>query len=68
MPGIWMETNAPLFGPTGTLGFDAIKTEDEYLAALDRITELVDAEPDCPEGNELELLGMLIEAYEARLP
>ena len=61
-----MDTYAPLFGPTGTLGIDAIKTEEQYLAALDRITELVDAEPDCPEGNELELLAMLVEAYEAR--
>jgi HTH-type transcriptional regulator / antitoxin HigA len=62
-----MNSYAPLFGPAGTLGIDAIKTEAEYLAALDRITELCDAEPDCPEGNELELLGMLVEAYEARV-
>jgi HTH-type transcriptional regulator/antitoxin HigA len=60
------DTNA-FFGPTGTLRIDAIRTEAEYLAALDRITELVDAEPDCPEGNELELLGMLVEAYEAQM-
>ena len=62
-----MNSYAPLFGPAGTLGIEAIKTEEEYLAALDRITELCDAEPDCPEGNELELLGMLVEAYEARV-
>lgn len=61
-----MNTPASLFGPAGTLGIDAIKTEEEYLAALGRIIELCDAEPDCPEGNELELLGMLVEAYEAR--
>jgi HTH-type transcriptional regulator / antitoxin HigA len=62
-----MNSYAPLFEPAGTLGIEAIKTEEEYLAALDRITELCDAEPDCPEGNELELLGMLVEAYEARV-
>lgn len=61
-----MDTNTSPFGPTGTLGIEGIKTEEQYLAALDRITELVDAEPDCPEGNELELLGMLVDAYEAR--
>ena len=59
-----MDSNGLLFGPTGNLEIDAIRTEEQYLAALDRITELVDAEPDCPEGNELELLGMLVEAYE----
>lgn len=63
-----MDTATSFFGPPGTLALEAIKTEEQYLAALDRITELCDAEPDCPEGNELELLGMLVEAYEAHLP
>ncbi|MDA0342059.1 MAG: transcriptional regulator [Proteobacteria bacterium] len=54
------------FGPTGTLGIGAIKNDAEHQVALERITELVDAEPDCPEGNELELLVMLVEAYETR--
>ena len=36
--------------------------------ALDRITELFDAETYYPECHELEFLGMLVEAYEAKLP
>ncbi len=46
--------------------FKAIKTEEEYEETLRRITEMVDAEPGSPEGDVLELLTMLIEAYEAR--
>ena len=61
-----MRPSASPFDSTGTLGIGAIKNDAEHQAALERITELVDAEPDCPEGNELELLVMLVEAYETR--
>jgi HTH-type transcriptional regulator/antitoxin HigA len=59
-----MQSSESRFGPMGTLGISAIKNDAEHQVALQRITELVDAEPDCPEGNELELLVMLVEAYE----
>lgn len=41
-----------------------IKTEDEYEAALGRVSELFDAKPGTPEGDELELLVLLVEKYE----
>lgn len=43
-----------------------IKTETEYDQALVRIDELMDATPDTPEGDELELLITLVELYEAK--
>ena len=41
-----------------------IKTEIEYDQTLARIDELMDALPDTPAGNELELLVTLVELYE----
>jgi HTH-type transcriptional regulator/antitoxin HigA len=43
-----------------------IKTEEDYQAALSRIDELMDAEPNTPEGDELELLVTLVELYEGQ--
>jgi HTH-type transcriptional regulator/antitoxin HigA len=43
-----------------------IKTEADYSEALSRVGELMGAIRDTPEGNELELLSTLIEAYEQR--
>jgi len=45
-----------------------IKTELEYQQALARLEEIIDAEPDTPEMEELELLALLVDTYEnARL-
>ena len=41
-----------------------IKTEAEYEAALARIETLMDAAPESPEEEELELLALLVEKYE----
>jgi HTH-type transcriptional regulator / antitoxin HigA len=41
-----------------------LKTEEEYEAALERIEALMEAEPGSPEGEELELLALLVEKYE----
>lgn len=41
-----------------------IKTEAEYDMALERLEEIFDALPDTPEGEEAELLSLLIENYE----
>jgi len=43
-----------------------IKTEADYEAALTHMEELSDAEPDTLEGDRLEVLVTLVEAYEAR--
>ncbi|MCH8492967.1 MAG: DNA-binding protein [Idiomarina sp.] len=41
-----------------------IKTKDDHRAALDRIEELWNAEPNTPEGDELEVLATLVDAFE----
>ncbi len=41
-----------------------IKTEADYSAAMKRLEEIFDAEPGTPEGDELELLALLIDNYE----
>jgi HTH-type transcriptional regulator/antitoxin HigA len=43
-----------------------IKNEADYDAALARIEMLMDAEIDTPEGDELDVLVTLVEAYEAK--
>ena len=43
-----------------------IKTEQDYDAALAEVEVLWGAEPDTPDGDKLEILITLIEAYEAR--
>lgn len=44
----------------------AIRCERDYEAALVRISDLMDAESDSPEGDELEVLVDLVELYESR--
>ena len=41
-----------------------IKTEQDYQEALKRLEVIFDATVDSPEGDEAEILGMLIEKYE----
>jgi HTH-type transcriptional regulator/antitoxin HigA len=41
-----------------------IKNEADYEAALEEIERLLDADPNTPEGNKLEILMVLVEAYE----
>ena len=41
-----------------------IKNESEHTEALKRLSALMDAQPGTPDGDELALLAMLIEAYE----
>lgn len=43
-----------------------LKSEAEYNEALERIEVIQDAIPDTPEGDELELLALLIENYEEK--
>ena len=42
-----------------------IKSEADYDAALTAINGLMGAAPDTPEGDELEVLVTLVEAYES---
>jgi len=41
-----------------------IKTEQDYDLALERLEMIFDAEPNTEEGDELEILSILIEKYE----
>ena len=43
-----------------------IRCETDYDAALEMIHSLMGAAPDTPEGDWLEVLVTLVEAYEAR--
>ncbi|MGH6901132.1 MAG: helix-turn-helix domain-containing protein [Geminicoccaceae bacterium] len=43
-----------------------IRTEADYDAALEEIDRLMDATPGTPEGDQLDILATLVEAYEAR--
>lgn len=42
-----------------------IKKEQDYQEALDRLEVIFDAKKGSPEGDELEILGLLIEKYES---
>jgi HTH-type transcriptional regulator/antitoxin HigA len=43
-----------------------IRTRADHRAALKRIRALMNARPGTPEGERLDVLATLIEAYEAR--
>jgi len=51
-------------GETMNLEFRAIRTEEEYKAALARIDEIFDAEMGSAEDEELDELADLVESYE----
>ena len=42
-----------------------IRTEKDYEEALGEIERLMAARPDTPEGDRLDVLSTLVEAYEA---
>jgi HTH-type transcriptional regulator/antitoxin HigA len=44
--------------------FRPIKSEQDYQMALKRLEDIFDAKIGTPEGDELEILGILIEHYE----
>ena len=46
------------------MNIKVIKTEEEYRQALKRLEVIFDAPADSPEGDEAEILGILIEKYE----
>ncbi len=41
-----------------------IKTEKDYNQALERLEDIFDAKKGSPEGDELEVLGILVDQYE----
>lgn len=43
-----------------------VRTQADYEAALARIDEIMDADPDSPDARELDVLVDLVELYESR--
>lgn len=48
------------------MNIQPVKNEENYELALTRVGELINAEPDTLEGDELDMLVTLIEAYEEK--
>jgi HTH-type transcriptional regulator/antitoxin HigA len=46
------------------MNYKLIKTEEDYNIVMERIEKIMDAEPGTPDGDELELLSLLVEKYE----
>jgi HTH-type transcriptional regulator/antitoxin HigA len=46
------------------MNWKIIKTKKQYTQALNRLEEIFDSKKNTPEGDELELLSLLIEHYE----
>ena len=49
---------------SNTMTLKPIKTEEDYNQVLERLSLIFDAKPNTKEGDELEILGILIEKYE----
>ena len=43
-----------------------LRTDADYRAALKEVEGLMNAEPDTPDSDQLNVMVTLIEAYEAR--
>jgi len=43
-----------------------IRTEADYQATLNEIDRLIESQPGTPEGDRLDVLATLVEAYEAK--
>jgi HTH-type transcriptional regulator/antitoxin HigA len=50
----------------GFINFKVIKTDRDYRAAMARIDQIFAARPRTPEGDELEILLLLVEKYEEK--
>ena len=48
------------------MDINPIKTESDYRAALQEIESLMTAEPGTPEGERLDVLATLVEAWERK--
>jgi HTH-type transcriptional regulator/antitoxin HigA len=48
------------------MNIQPIKTEKDYQKALVRLEHIFDAKPGTPQGDELDILTLLIERYEEK--
>ena len=53
-----------LFEKGRTMEIKPLKIEADYREALHEIEDLMEADPDTPEGERLDVLVTLVEAYE----
>jgi HTH-type transcriptional regulator/antitoxin HigA len=53
-----------LFNKGMNMNIKPLRSEEDYKAALARLEQIFDASPDSPEGEEAELLILLIDNYE----
>jgi HTH-type transcriptional regulator/antitoxin HigA len=58
-------TDAPYVNTEATMDIRPIRTPEDYEAALAEVEALFSAKPGSPEGDRLDVLTTLIEAYEA---
>ena len=49
-----------------TMDIKPIKTDTDYRRALKEIEKLMTAAPDSKEGERLDILATLVEAYESK--
>ena len=49
-----------------SMNIKPIKTDIDYRAALKEIEALMSAAPDSPQGERLDVLATLVEAYETK--
>jgi len=50
----------------GDMHIHPIRTETDHDSAVARIAELIQAKPYTPEGEELDILATLVDAYKAK--
>ena len=55
----------PITFKINIMNIKPIKTESDYKKAIERLEVIFDAEKGTKEGDELEILSILIEKYEA---
>jgi len=56
----------PTFDDTEPMPIKPIRSKVDYNRAVRRVSEIIDAKPRTPEGDELAVLSTLIDDYEAR--
>ena len=47
------------------MNIKSLKTKKDYKRAMSRLEKIFDAKAGTPAGDELEVLGILIEKYES---
>jgi HTH-type transcriptional regulator / antitoxin HigA len=54
------------WGDSDLMKTKLVKTESDYAAALARVEKLMESKPNAAQGDELEVLSLLVHDYEER--